>query len=191
MILTSPSNSHNNSRGETTETEELHLLCYWKQLGKKWVEIAKFMNRSENWVKNNWRRILKREGIPTDLHNPEDERIKALIEELSKRLENASNEVVVDNEAPEEDISSDGSITAKGEMKGIEQKKWGALSLEEDKLYECMEVDSYEKLSTTGNSAIVKRGPFNDGYQFGMMDGDVKDKANTEEIMSYCNYDQE
>jgi len=152
------------------------------------------MNRSENWVKNNWRRILKREGIPTDLHDPEDERIKVLIEELSKRLENASNEVV-DNEAPEEDISSDSFIAAKGEMKDIEQKKWGAFPLEEDKLYECMEVDSYEKPSTTDNSAsiestIVKYSPFGDGCQPGMMDENVKNKRNVEEKRNCYGYDE-
>lgn len=50
-------------RGKMTPQDELHLLCYWQQLGNRWVEIAKFMGRSENWVKNNWKKILKQEGL--------------------------------------------------------------------------------------------------------------------------------
>ncbi len=53
-------------RAEITQAEELRLFCHWMQLGNKWVEIAKLMGRAENWVKNNWKKVLKREGIPLD-----------------------------------------------------------------------------------------------------------------------------
>lgn len=48
-----------------TASDELHLLCYWQQLGNKWVKIANLMGRSENWVKNNWKKIMRREKIPS------------------------------------------------------------------------------------------------------------------------------
>lgn len=69
-----------------TPSDELYLFCYWQQLGNKWVEIAKLMGRSENWVKNNWKKILRREGLA-----PNDDLTKhvpALIERLKTKVAN-------------------------------------------------------------------------------------------------------
>ena len=73
-------------RAEITAQEEFHLFSYWRQLGNKWVEIAKLMGRAENWVKNNWKKVLKRESIPLD------ENIRANIERLLEKLQCTAKE---------------------------------------------------------------------------------------------------
>lgn len=69
-----------------TPTDELHLFCYWQQLGNKWVEIARFMGRSENWVKNNWKKVLKREGL-----SPNENIMDRMPELIEKLTVNAAN----------------------------------------------------------------------------------------------------
>lgn len=71
-------------RSEITASEEFNLFCYWSQIGNKWADIAKIMGRAENWVKNNWKRILRREKI-TDIQ-------KELAQLMEKLKENAMSE---------------------------------------------------------------------------------------------------
>lgn len=68
---------------------EAILLCHnWLKLGNKWVEIAKLMSRTENWVKNHWRKLLKRENI--DLGTSSAEKIKQAARNILVRLQQNS-----------------------------------------------------------------------------------------------------
>ena len=60
------------------------MFCYWLQLGNKWVDIAKLMGRMDTWVKTNWRKILKYEGIPINDHLKDN--IKMLVEKLKANI---------------------------------------------------------------------------------------------------------
>lgn len=88
-MLTSINNIYD--RSKMTPQDELHLFCYWQQFGNKWVEIAKLMGRSENSVKNNWKKVLRREGILTQENI--NEHIPALIEKLKFDAQNYSRDI--------------------------------------------------------------------------------------------------
>lgn len=114
--------------------EEVKFLCYWQQLGNKWVEIAKLMERSENWVKNHWKRIVKFQRIPID--DKIKEKIALLMQKLTNELENSCS--MVDEEMNE--ISIDNFATARDEIKAILHKEWFAFNSAEDKLGNQMEL---------------------------------------------------
>lgn len=155
------SNVKCNCRGEINDTEELHLFCYWKQLGNKWVEIAKLMGRSENWVKNNWKRLLKRERIAND-DNIID-KVTVIIEKLTKALEDSCS-MMVDPLTSQEDydnnifLSLDNFVTARSEIKEVKGKRWPAFASEEDRLGEIMELNNEEKASTKDQSIEMSIG---------------------------------
>lgn len=176
-----------NTRGETTATEELHLLCYWRQLGNKWVEIAKFMGRSENWVKNNWKRVLKREGIAMD--DKIDEKIRLLIGQLRESLQTPSR-MVVDPTPPVEELDEIMSLgnlikTIIG-MKDVEDKDWPEPSLEEEKLGGGTVLSDTAKLSSMSKSLEYDQNEYYDPP--GTMGLDMKSKANMTGVTSSTGY---
>jgi hypothetical protein len=110
-----------------TPSDELHLICFWQQLGNKWVEISKFMNRSENWVKNNWKKILKREGLLP--HEDNIEHIPALIEKLKQNVLNYRRDESLSEEVS--NASRTGAVDLQSNVEEIEHttdRMWKASS---------------------------------------------------------------
>jgi len=69
----------------TITIQETYKLCYyWLQLGNCWVKIANEMERTENWVKNNWKRIMKKEGV--DASRTSLESNKLLVQKIMDSL---------------------------------------------------------------------------------------------------------
>lgn len=101
------------------------------------------MGRSENWVKNNWRRVLKREKIATDTHDQA---------QLSKRVEAIIEKLTTETEPPKENLEDnmllDDLVTVKEGMKDIEYDGYA----EENKYVDYLGSNYDEKLSTTAKS---------------------------------------
>lgn len=143
-------------RSKITPTDELHLICYWQQLGNKWVEIAKFMGRSENWVKNNWKKILRREGLSP--HEDTSEHIPGLIERLKENAINYKRDTMTES-ALSESAPYDQTIEEMKDVRRGEEEKGGWMRLSEGHMedvesarqeevlevpdeYDCMEIPS-------------------------------------------------
>ncbi len=62
-------------RTDITISEKYNLCYNWLHQRNSWVKIARTMGRTENWVKNNWKKLLKKENI-----------VAASPEELAKRV---------------------------------------------------------------------------------------------------------
>eukprot|EP00826_Nyctotherus_ovalis_P060489 TRINITY_DN8494_c0_g3_i4.p1 TRINITY_DN8494_c0_g3~~TRINITY_DN8494_c0_g3_i4.p1 ORF type:complete len:258 (-),score=36.74 TRINITY_DN8494_c0_g3_i4:197-970(-) len=105
------------NKSKITPTDELHLICYWQQLGNKWVEIAKFMGRSENWVKNNWKKIFRREGLSP--HEDTSEHIPGLIEKLKENALNYKRDTMTES-VQSESVPYDHTTE---EMKDVRKRK--------------------------------------------------------------------
>eukprot|EP00826_Nyctotherus_ovalis_P018761 TRINITY_DN15664_c0_g1_i11.p2 TRINITY_DN15664_c0_g1~~TRINITY_DN15664_c0_g1_i11.p2 ORF type:complete len:166 (+),score=55.10 TRINITY_DN15664_c0_g1_i11:552-1049(+) len=88
-----------------TASDELHLLCYWQQLGNKWVKIANLMGRSENWVKNNWKKIMRRERIPSGGSR------EKIMEYMPALIEKAKQRTLAQSTSESIDRPSEGSHT--------------------------------------------------------------------------------
>lgn len=67
-------------------SDTLDLVEAWYKLGNKWSEIARQLNRAENWVKKSWKKIMKSAGIRISSENPSE--IKRKAKELIKKLKN-------------------------------------------------------------------------------------------------------
>jgi hypothetical protein len=91
-------------RDRFTETEELHLLCFWEQMGSDWGRISQIMGKSYNSIRNAWEELLKREGIN------EDKILKDTIELLIIRLKTRINSRVQNAAQEELKEASIGSI---------------------------------------------------------------------------------
>eukprot|EP00826_Nyctotherus_ovalis_P025384 TRINITY_DN1966_c0_g2_i8.p1 TRINITY_DN1966_c0_g2~~TRINITY_DN1966_c0_g2_i8.p1 ORF type:complete len:171 (-),score=24.02 TRINITY_DN1966_c0_g2_i8:198-710(-) len=102
------------------------MFCYWQQLGNKWADIAKLVGRSENWVKNYCRKLIKREEV-----NSEDEkigdRIGRLIERLKSRIESSSSIAAdlppIADDLDDEDLSNENFVTAREDIKDTTPKR--------------------------------------------------------------------
>ena len=75
-----------------TALERLQLCTYWLQKGNKWVEIAKLMGRTENWVKNNWKKVLKRESI---IYPKSVEDLRSKVAAVTEKLRTAVGSIPV------------------------------------------------------------------------------------------------
>lgn len=68
-----------------TKTEELHLLCFWMEIGNEWKGIGKLMHKSNEWVKTIWKQILDREGWYVDENLQSN--VAQLIERIKREIE--------------------------------------------------------------------------------------------------------
>lgn len=123
------------------------------------MEIAKIMGRSENWVKNNWKRVLKREKIPSNDERI-NEKVEGLVRKLTQILENevkigegdkkGSNDDIMVDAVPSKDRYDGGDelnyIPDKEEMKDSYRRLWPSGSSEEYKAADLMSLGS-DKLS--------------------------------------------
>lgn len=117
-----------------TPLDELHLFCYWEQLGNKWVEIAKLMGRSENNIKNNWKKVLKRENL--SVHVDLTPHIPGLIEKLKQSVLSCSkNEVSQDAHSKSGFAESAEHNLNLEEMKDVKED-WSRHSIEDVKMNE-------------------------------------------------------
>ena len=95
----------NINKEEVTDSERYKLCHYWLQLGNSWVKISRSMGRTENWVKNNWKKLLKKEGI--DIRSSSEE-IREKIASLADSLKSFDGSAIAIKQQPIE-LSIDAS----------------------------------------------------------------------------------
>ncbi len=122
--------------------EKFNLCYYWLRLKNSWVKIARTMGRTENWVKNNWKKLLKKEGISTNASPKElNQRISKLMESLKATGQVAEPSAPLDSpfdasyaDVPEElelsevsrSVVSDADYGMKGEEEEVEEEVAGS-----------------------------------------------------------------
>ena len=74
-------------RSDITNEEIAVLYKSWIRWGNSWLKIAKTLGRSKYWVKSNWKKLIKKQGIDINIHR-RDLRpiIRKLLKEVSDNL---------------------------------------------------------------------------------------------------------
>lgn len=133
------------------------MFCHWQQLGNRWADIAKLVGRSENWVKNYCRKLLKHEEIYSEDEKVED-RIGRLIERLKSRIESSSNIAAdlpsIADDINGEELSNENFVTAREDIKDTPSKSTEVISSQEG--VDEMELKFEEEMSAEGEKMDVE-----------------------------------